>query len=155
MSKPRLLVIDDNALNLRLAQAALDADGGFEVELESDPALGWQKALAARPHVVLLDIYMPRLNGLTLMQHFRQDKATARSVIIAFTAYAMENDEKSLLDLGFDGYISKPIDALRLGQQVRDAMRAARRSAQDRITVVGETVPKSTPPLSPNRKPSP
>jgi CheY-like chemotaxis protein len=118
----RVLVVDDNAINLELAKFALELEG-FEVTTVLD-AVGFEAALAVQtPDVVLMDIQLPGTDGLTLTRRLKADLATASIPVIAVTAYAMKGDEQRMTDAGCDGYISKPIDVAVFGKQVRKFLR--------------------------------
>jgi len=123
MKPVQVLVVDDNELNLELASFVLRADG-FEVVC----ALGADEALAAiaarRPDLILMDIQMPGVDGLTLMRQIRADAALAGLRIIAFTAYAMKGDEARMRAAGCDGYLSKPIDVASFAASVRHCLPA-------------------------------
>jgi CheY-like chemotaxis protein len=120
----RALVIDDNALNAELALYVLEA-AGFEVMTASDA----QQALACiasfQPHVALVDIQLPGMDGLTLVRQLKSQAATRDLVLIAFTAFAMKGDEAKMREAGCDGYIAKPIDVARFAAQVRGCLQAA------------------------------
>lgn len=118
MSALRVLVVDDNFMNLEMASFVLDADA-----IEVETAGGAQEALAKiawfKPALILMDIQMPVMDGVTLTRRLKADASTQAIVIIAFTAYAMKGDEAKLTAAGCDGYISKPIDVSTFAAQVR------------------------------------
>jgi CheY-like chemotaxis protein len=124
MARPRALVVDDHALNLELAAFVL-AGGSFEVATAADADAAHAQLHAFRPDVVLLDIQLPQVDGLTLAARWKADPATRHVVIIAFTAYAMKGDEARMLQSGCDGYLAKPIEVGRFAEQVLDIMHAA------------------------------
>ncbi len=100
-------VVEDNADNRLLLQAILD--GLYDVhEYESAEA-----ALAgfgrAAPDVVLLDISLPGMSGVELVERLRADDALRHVPVIALTAHAMAGDRESYLAAGFDAYVTKPI----------------------------------------------
>lgn len=118
MAGERVLLIDDNPLNLDLAQFVLEADG-FVVERALDSREAWQRLHARRPDLALVDIQLPDTDGLSLVQAIRAEPALAGIPLIAFTAYAMQGDEARFLAAGCDGYITKPIDVHSFAAQVR------------------------------------
>ena len=118
MNSPRVLIVDDNELNLELASFLLTRDG-LQVATALDGASALAQVAAFHPDLVLMDIQMPLLDGLEVTQRLRADPATRGLVIVAFTAYAMKGDEARLLAGGCDGYISKPIDVAAFVAQVR------------------------------------
>nr|WP_315426038.1 response regulator [uncultured Albidiferax sp.] len=118
MSAPRVLIVDDNAMNLAIAQVVLQADA-FEVECAGGAAEALQKVDLFRPELILMDIQMPGMDGLELTQLLKARPATQGIVVVAFTAFAMRGDEAKMRSAGCDGYLSKPIDVKQFAQQVR------------------------------------
>jgi two-component system, cell cycle response regulator DivK len=118
MVMPRVLVVDDNPLNVELVLAVLGADG-FEVESAADAGQAARRMALFQPAVVLMDIQLPGVDGLTLTRQIKADPATRHTVVLAFTAFAMKGDESGMLQAGCDGYISKPIDVGSFAAQVR------------------------------------
>ena len=118
MAAPRILIVDDNPLNLEMASFVLEADG-LLVATVAEPEQVLARVSAFKPDLVLMDIQLPRIDGLDLTRRLRADPATAELVIVAFTAYAMKGDRDRLLAAGCDGYIAKPIEVAQFAQQVR------------------------------------
>ena len=109
MTPRRVLIIDDNDLNVQLASFVL-SHAGFAVESAADATQGLLQIPLFRPDLILMDIQMPDMDGLTLTQRLKADPATRHIVVVAFTAYAMKGDEAKMRSAGCDGYIAKPID---------------------------------------------
>lgn len=108
-----ILIVDDNPSNTKLLAFLLQAKG-YEVRTaaNADEALA---AIADRhPRLILMDIQLPGMDGLTLTRQLKADPATQGISIIAATAYAMKGDEARALAAGCDGYITKPIDTRQL-----------------------------------------
>lgn len=122
MAAPRILIVDDNPLNLEMASFVLEADG-LQVATAAEPEQALEQVAAFQPELVLMDIQLPRIDGLELTRRLRADPATAGLVIVAFTAYAMKGDRDRLLAAGCDGYIGKPIDVAQFAQQVRSYLK--------------------------------
>jgi two-component system, cell cycle response regulator DivK len=118
MSRPYVLVVDDQPLNLELARLVLE-DGGFEVGTAPDGEAARASIATRRPDLVLMDIQMPGVDGLTLTVELKAQPPTCDLVIVAFTAYAVAGDEERFLEAGFDGYLSKPIDVPTFAGRVR------------------------------------
>ena len=116
-----ILVVDDNPTNLKLAALVLESEG-HTVLCAHDA----QEALAilqqTHPDLILMDIQMPGMDGLTLTRRLKADPAYRRIPIVAFTSFAMKGDEQKALEAGCDGYITKPIDTRVLPVQVADIM---------------------------------
>ncbi|MDE2082506.1 MAG: response regulator [Burkholderiales bacterium] len=124
---PRVMVVDDNAMNVVLAQTVLEADG-----LSVAAAANAAEALALlgrfAPDLLLMDIQLPGMDGLALARQLKADPATRHIVIVAFTAFAMRGDEERMRSAGCDGYISKPINVHLFAAQVRACLEAARQA---------------------------
>jgi CheY-like chemotaxis protein len=114
----RVLVVDDNALNLELASFVLDADG-IEVAGAADAEQAQALLAAFDPQLVLMDVQLPGMDGLSLTRRLKADPATCHVKVVAFTAYAMKGDEDKMRAAGCDGYLAKPIDVARFAAQVR------------------------------------
>ena len=121
MSATRLLIVDDNAMNMTIAQIALAADQ-FVVECASNAREALQKVPWFRPHLILMDVQMADMSGLQLTQLLKSDPATRDICIVAFTAFAMRGDEAKMRAAGCDGYLSKPIDVKTFAAQVRGCL---------------------------------
>lgn len=120
----RILYIEDNPANRVLVRRILQADG-FEV-LEADNALdGIDLAQQTHPDLILMDLSMPELDGLSATEKLRTMSTLDRVPIIALTAHVMKGDESRALEV-CDGYIPKPIDVDRFPQQVLDYLRKGR-----------------------------
>lgn len=104
----KILVVDDDAGTLRLAVTVLD-QAGHEVLGAADGAKGLADALAHAPDLVLMDVQMPGMDGISALRRLRADPRTAAIKVVAFTALAMKGDREQLLAEGFDGYLGKPI----------------------------------------------
>ncbi len=77
------------------------------------------------PDLVLLDIQLPRVNGLAVVRQLRQNPRLANLRVVAVTAYAMRGDKEKALDAGFDAYITKPIDTAALRSQIEQLLAVA------------------------------
>jgi two-component system, cell cycle response regulator DivK len=124
MASPRLLIVDDNALNVTIARVVLAADQ-FVVESASNAAEALQKLPSFQPAVILMDVQMPGMNGLELTQLLKSDPATRHICIVAFTAFAMRGDEAKMRAVGCDGYLSKPINVNTFAAEVRGCLAAS------------------------------
>ncbi|MFT7776805.1 response regulator [Roseateles sp.] len=118
MAGERVLVVDDNELNLELAQYVLEADG-FVVDRALHVDEAWARLRACRPDIALVDIQLPGADGLSLVRAIKSTPDLADLPVIAFTAYAMQGDEERFRAAGCDGYLSKPIDVYSFAATVR------------------------------------
>jgi CheY-like chemotaxis protein len=114
---PCVLIIDDNAINLKLASSVLMMSGFTVASAQSaEEALVWMETRV--PQLVLMDIGLPGMDGLTLTRHLKSLCRYDGMRIIAFTAFAMKGDDRKALEAGCDGYITKPIDTRTFAAQV-------------------------------------
>jgi CheY-like chemotaxis protein len=112
-----ILVVDDNPANAKLV-AYLLTSKGYKVRVVSnaDEAIA---AVAERvPALILMDLQLPGVDGLTLTRKFKAEPRTHATFIVAFTAYAMKGDELRAREAGCDAYITKPIDTRALPAQI-------------------------------------
>lgn len=114
----RVLVVDDNPTNLKLAADLLEFEGlAVDRAYDANQALA---CIAARPpELILMDIAMPGMDGLTLTRRLKADPETRSIIVVALTASAMKGDSNRAFEAGCDGYISKPIDTRKFPDQVR------------------------------------
>jgi PAS domain S-box-containing protein len=112
----RVLVVDDNAVNRKLATAIVKAAGHFVGAVASgEEAL--EAVRGASYDVILLDVQMPDMDGFEVARHIREREATTgapRVFILAVTARALAGDRERCLEAGMDDYLTKPIGARRL-----------------------------------------
>lgn len=113
----RILVAEDNAVNRELLRELLEARGHTVFE-----ACDGQEALhmieQAQPELLLLDIGMPVLDGFAVIRRIRENPRLAPLPVVAVTAYAMRGDREKILNSGFDGYLSKPLNPSSLAEEL-------------------------------------
>ena len=103
-----VLVIEDNELNLELVTDILEAQ--FKVFGARNAEEGLRLAEQFSPDLVLMDLSLPGMDGLTATKALKSNPATSHLRIIALTAHAMKEDQGIALAAGCDGYLTKPID---------------------------------------------
>jgi two-component system cell cycle response regulator DivK len=117
MAHESILIVDDNAQNLKLARVLLTAEGyAVETAVHAEAAL-WLLQTCT-PRLILMDLQLPGMDGLELTRQLKSDPLHRGISIIAVTAYAMKGDEERALAAGCDGYMSKPIDTAALTRLV-------------------------------------
>ena len=109
MALEPILIVDDNPQNLKLAKVILAAEG-YEVKTAIDAEDALRILELFTPRLILMDLQLPRMDGLELTRRLKADPARREIIIIALTAYAMKGDDEKAFTAGCDGYISKPID---------------------------------------------
>ncbi len=105
----KILVIDDNAMNRKLLGFLLKT-AGYEVFEAEDGRQGVAQATEITPGLILMDIQMPDMDGITALKAIREQETLRRIPVIAITSYAMKGDRERFLSEGFIDYISKPIN---------------------------------------------
>lgn len=110
MTARKILVVEDNDMNMQLVEFLLE-EGGYTIvkATSGEEALSLTREGAA-PDLILMDIHLPGMDGLSVVRAMKEDTRTARIPILALTAHAMRGDRDRFLEAGCDGYISKPID---------------------------------------------
>jgi two-component system cell cycle response regulator len=117
MSAARILVVDDHPTNLKLVCDLLRSEGHEIFEATETQAA--QRIIDEHPlDLVLLDLALPGMDGLTFTRQLRAQPRTRHLAIVALTAFAMVGDEEKARAAGCDGYITKPIDTRALPGQV-------------------------------------
>jgi pilus assembly protein CpaE len=111
--KQRVIVIDDDPAALRLAGYVFQR-AGYEVHLAANGADGLAKVDEVKPDLVILDVMMPDMSGLTVCQRLRSRPSTARLPIIMLSAKSLVGDKVSGFQVGADDYVAKPVDAKEL-----------------------------------------
>lgn len=120
----RILVVDDDPDILQFVQMNLELEG-FETSVAEGGRAALQLARERPPDLVLLDVMMPEMDGLTVLRHLRNDPPTANVPVIILTAKALAEDRVKGLHLGADDYITKPFELEELIARVRSVMRRA------------------------------
>ena len=108
MAGELILIIEDNEKNRKLARDLLQVKGYKTIESETAED-GLKLALDKSPALVLMDIQLPGMDGITALKQLRANPQTKSVPVIAITASTMTNNRRAMLAEGFDGYQSKPI----------------------------------------------
>ncbi len=123
-TRPRVLVVEDVDLNRELLEQLLEDT--YDVRSAADGEAALAEARAWRPHVVLLDLSLPKLDGWAVARLIRNDRELASMRVVALTAHAMCGERETALAAGCDAYLTKPVDEATLLEVVRRAVEAAR-----------------------------
>ncbi|TAL24947.1 MAG: response regulator [Nitrospirae bacterium] len=105
----KILIAEDNENNRKLISDIL-VYYGYEVVEAKDGAEAVEMVAGEKPDLILMDIQMPVMDGLTALKIIRNDLKMKGVKIIALTSFAMKGDRERFLKVGFDDYITKPID---------------------------------------------
>lgn len=118
MSSKRVLIIDDEETIQTVVQFGVRMSAGWDVLSASSGSNGIQTAKTERPDVILLDVMMPDMDGITTFKILQSDPATERIPVIFLTAKAQTSEKRQFQDLGVSGVITKPFNALELPDQI-------------------------------------
>lgn len=118
MAGERILIVEDNALNLKLLRDVLQVEGYATVEAATAEE-GVAAAFATPPALVLMDIHLPGMDGVAGLRALRADARTATIPVIAVTASAMPLERAEIVGAGFDGCFVKPLDVDEIIDEVR------------------------------------
>lgn len=120
--KQLILIVEDNDKNLKLSRDLLRFHG-FETIEATNAEDGIALAQQRRPDMVLMDIQLPGMDGVSALHKLREDATTAAIPVVALTASVMKEDRERFDRAGFDGFITKPISVKEFPDQVRGYMR--------------------------------
>jgi len=113
----KILVVEDNPLNLELVIDLLEIEG-YDI-LQAETAYdGIELAKTEKPDLIVMDVQLPGVDGLSATRILKSDSETMYIPIVALTANAMKGDDRKAFDAGCTGYIPKPIDTRKLPKQI-------------------------------------
>ncbi len=114
----KILLVDDSDLNRLLLRDVL-TQHGYTVLTAADGAEGVRMARAEKPDLILMDIQMPRMNGLDAGKLLRADPVTRGIRLLALSSFNLLADDTNFFTTEFDGYIAKPVDIRKLPETVK------------------------------------
>jgi two-component system, cell cycle response regulator DivK len=117
MNRKTILVVEDNHDNRAIFAAILD-HFGYRVLEAADGEAGVELARKRQPDLILMDISLPKMDGLQATRLLKGEPGTAEIPIIAVTAHAMREDERRVRQAGCDGYLAKPVEPMRVIEEV-------------------------------------
>ncbi len=117
----KILLVEDNELNAEMLQVRLQRTG-YEVIWAKDGSQGISLAKSQLPHIILMDLSLPIIDGWTAASELKQAKETNHIPIIALTAHAMSGDRAKALKAGCDEYDTKPIEYERLLNKIQSCL---------------------------------
>ena len=104
-----ILIVEDEPKNITLLRDLLQVSGYSTIEA-TDGKQGVELAKSKKPDLILMDVQMPKMDGLEATLILKADATTSNIPILALTSYAMKGDKERILEAGCDGYLAKPID---------------------------------------------
>ncbi|HKA89280.1 MAG TPA: response regulator [Haliangiales bacterium] len=121
MAGEPILIVDDNATNLKLLRVLLGKES-YTIRTADSAEDALAVLQTFRPRLILMDIQLPGMDGLELTRRLKADPETRDIIILAVTSYAMKTDQEKALAAGCDGYVTKPIDTRALPRLVQRYM---------------------------------
>lgn len=140
----KILIVEDNELNLRLFCDLLRAHA-YAVEPVRDGREALERARAFAPDLIVMDIQMPHVSGLELIEQLKAEEALSAAPILAVTAYAARGDEERIREAGAEGYVSKPISVMKFVEAVRGLLAAREAAAVAEAQTEDGPDPESSP----------
>jgi len=117
-SSQKILVVEDNQDNRELVVKVLKINGYKVIEaVDGEEAL--KKTKAENPDLILMDLFIPKIDGYEVTRRLKSDRDLKHIPVIALTAHAMKGDMEVALAAGCDGYMPKPIDVRKLPKQIK------------------------------------
>jgi two-component system, cell cycle response regulator DivK len=118
MAGELILIVEDNAKNLKLVRDLLQVKGYRTLEAGT-AELGVELARHHIPHLILMDIQLPGMDGVAALSQLKGHPSTAKIPVVTLTAFAMKDEQQRLRTVGFDGYLVKPINIRELLEVIR------------------------------------
>ena len=118
----KILIVEDNEKNLKLFKVIIESLG-YDTLLAVNGKEGLRVAKEHIPDLILMDIQMPKMDGISAMKVLRSDEKTKDIPVIALTSYAMKGNRERIIEAGFIDYISKPISKDNFIEAVEKALR--------------------------------
>lgn len=120
-----ILIVEDNEKNLKLVRDVLQYRGHTTLEAMTGNE-GLRLARDAKPDLILMDIQLPDIDGISALRQLRADAALAGTAMIAISASVMPEDQQKIIASGFDAYITKPISVRQFIETVERHLAAAK-----------------------------
>jgi two-component system cell cycle response regulator DivK len=126
--KEKILIVEDNPQNMRVIEMTLKAKG-YLILGATDGEEALDTAVRERPDLIIMDIQLPKLNGLEVTKRLRQMPEFNDIPIIAITAYAMKGDKEKSIEAGCNAYLSKPINTRELPEIIAEMLQMRKRDS--------------------------
>ena len=117
MACEKILIVEDTPMIMELTTVLLEVAGYVVIQAETAED-GIKLASAESPDLILMDIGLPGMDGLSATGILKQDPGTKAIPVVALTGFAMKKDEKRILAAGCDGYLTKPIDTREFSRDI-------------------------------------
>lgn len=123
MEKKRILIIDDEDDFCKIVKMNLESVGDFEVDIATTGKKGIVKALKEKPHLILLDIMMPGMDGFQVLEKLKKDYNTMSIPVVMLTAKEDEESKLKATQLYDEAYITKPVEASVLKTKIEEVLK--------------------------------
>jgi two-component system cell cycle response regulator DivK len=124
MAGEKILIIEDNPMNMELTTDLLKVSGYIVIQAETAEQ-GIKMAQSQKPDLIIMDIGLPVMDGLSAVEILKKDGKTKDIPILALTSYAMKGDREKILEAGCEGYLAKPIDTRKFADEVKAILKKA------------------------------
>jgi CheY-like chemotaxis protein len=118
MAGEKILIIEDNPMNMELTTDLLKVSGYVVTQAETAEQ-GIKMAQSQKPDLIIMDIGLPVMDGLSAVEILKKDEKTREIPILALTSYAMKGDREKIIEAGCEGYLAKPIDTRKFADEVK------------------------------------
>lgn len=122
MSKQKVLIIDDDLEISELISTFLQTQCSYEVEIVTDPTLGLEATKTFKPNLILLDIMMPKIDGLELLAQLKNEEETMPIPVIMLTAVGTDEARLQAAQFFSEDYLVKPVPLKELEQRVQNVL---------------------------------
>ena len=119
--KEKILIVEDNPQNMKLIEMILRARD-YTLLKATDGEEALDMAMKERPDLIIMDVWLPKMDGLEVTRRLRETPAFSRTPIIGVTAYAMKGDRERVIESGCDAYLSKPINTRELPEVIAEML---------------------------------
>ncbi len=126
----KILIVEDNQDNRELVVKILK-NKGYQIIEAADGEEALEKVTREKPDLILMDISIPKIDGYEVTKRLKDQEEFKHIPIVALTAHAMKGDREKFISIGFEGYISKPINIRELPEQIRSYLKGKWESILD------------------------
>jgi excisionase family DNA binding protein len=120
--KKRILVVDDEPSVVTFIEGALQLEAKYEVAVATDGFEAGQQVISFEPHLIILDIMLPGMDGFEVCRRVKTDESTKHVKVLAITGFATEENIEKILHTGADDYLAKPLKLQDLHQKVEELL---------------------------------
>ncbi len=131
--KEQILIVEDDHSNMRLLEMILKSRG-YSLLKATDGEEALSTAIQERPDLIIMDIQLPKMNGMAVTKKLRELPEFRHTPIIAITAFAMKGDRERVIEAGCDDYLPKPINTRELPEIIAAMLLYQRRNATLMLT---------------------